>query len=80
MEITTPWVVYPDLVEVECVSDGDYTYLSLVVHGDPADPRTDDIGGDLSPDWGMHLVDANVAMGNIEDLVAAQAEAYASGG
>jgi hypothetical protein len=79
-EITTPWVVYPDLVEAECVSDGDYTYLSLVVHADPADPRTDDIGGDLSPDWGMHLVEANVAMGNIEDLVAAQAEAYASDG
>ena len=27
----------------------------------------------------MHLVDANVAMGNIEALVATQAEAYASG-
>jgi Protein of unknown function (DUF3089) len=48
-EITTPWVVYPDLVEGECVSDGTYTYLSLVVHGDPAEPRTDDIGGDLTP-------------------------------
>jgi hypothetical protein len=50
----------------------------LVVHGDPADPRTDDIGGDLTPEPGMHLVDANVAMGNIEALVATQAEAYAS--
>jgi hypothetical protein len=38
-------------------------YLALVVHGDPADPRTDDIGGDLTPDWGKHLIDANVAMG-----------------
>jgi hypothetical protein len=27
----------------------------------------------------MHLVDTNVAMGNIEALVATQAEAYASG-
>jgi hypothetical protein len=42
--------------------------------------RSDDIGGDLTPEWGMHLVDANVAMGNIEDLVATQAEAYASSG
>ncbi len=75
-EITTPWVTYPDLVEAECVSQGDYTYLSLTVEGDPADPRTDDIGGDLTPEWGMHLIDANVAMGDIEDLVTAQAQAY----
>lgn len=79
-EITTPWVVYPNLVEGECVSAGTYTYLPLVVHGDPADPRTDDIGGDLTPEWGMHLINANVAMGNIEDLVATQADAYARGG
>ena len=75
-EITTPWVTYPDLVEAECVRQGGYTYLALTVNGDPADPRTDDIGGDLTPEWGMHLIDANVAMGDIEDLVAAQAEAY----
>ena len=75
-EITTPWVTYPDLVEAECVSQGDYTYLSLTVEGDPADPRTDDIGGDLTPEWGMHLIDANVAMGDIDDLVTAQAQAY----
>jgi len=76
-EIATPWVTYPDLVEAECVDDGDFTYLALTVHGDPDDPRTDDIGGDLTPEWGMHLIDANVAMGDIVRLVAAQARAYA---
>jgi hypothetical protein len=75
-EIGTPWVTYPDLVEAECVTTDGYTYLALTVHGDPADPRTDDIGGDLTPEWGMHLIDANVAMGDIVDLVAAQAAAY----
>ena len=50
--------------------------IALTVNGDPSDPRTDDIGGDLTDEWGMHLVDADVAMGDIEDLVAAQAEAY----
>ena len=75
-EITTPWVTYPGLVEAECVSEGGFTYLSLTVDGDPGDPRTDDIGGDLTPQWGMHLIDANVAMGDIVDLVAAQADAY----
>lgn len=76
-EITTPWVTYPDLVEGECVSAEGHTYLSLTVNGEPDDPRTDDIGGDLNDQWGMHLIDANVAMGDIVDLVASQAEAYA---
>ena len=77
-EITTPWVTYPDLVEAECVRRAATPTSRSTVNGDPADPRTDDIGGDLTPEWGMHLVDANVAMGDIEDLVAAQAEAYVS--
>jgi hypothetical protein len=75
-EITTPFVTYPDLVTAECVHEGDVTYLSLTVDGDPADPRTDDIGGDLTPEWGMHLIDVNVAMGDLVDLVASQAAAY----
>jgi hypothetical protein len=78
-EITTPFVTYPDLVSAECVHDGDYTYLSLTVHGDPDDPRTDDIGGDLTPQWGMHLVDINVAIGDLVALVASEAEAYTAG-
>jgi hypothetical protein len=75
-EITTPWVTFPDFVEGSCETEGDYTYLSLAVRADPDDPRTDDIGGDLNEQWGMHLIDANVAMGDIEDLVADQAAAY----
>jgi hypothetical protein len=75
-EITTPWVTYPDFMEAECATAGDVTYLALTVNGDPADPRTDDIGGDLPGGWGMHIVDANIAMGDIESLVASQAEAY----
>jgi hypothetical protein len=75
-EITTPWVTYPDLVTGEYVSDGGFTYLELTVRADPDDPRTDDIGGDLTPEWGMHLIDANVAMGDIEAMVRQQAEAF----
>ncbi len=58
------------------MTDGAYSYLSLTVHSDAGDARTDDIGGDLTDEWGMHLVDANVAMGDIEALVASQADAY----
>jgi hypothetical protein len=75
-EITTPFVTMPDFVEVACEDDGDFSYLALNILGDPDDERADDIGGDLSPDWGMHLVDVNVAMGDLVDLVAGQATAY----
>jgi hypothetical protein len=77
-EVTTPWVTFPDLVEGECVQEGGFSYLELTVWGDPDDPRTDDIPGDLTPEWGMHLVDADVAMGDIEAMVREQAEAFAS--
>jgi hypothetical protein len=75
-EVTTPWVTYPGLIEARCESQGPFTYLALTVHGDPSDPRTDDIGGDFTPPWGMHLVDYNVAMGDIEHLVTSEARAY----
>jgi hypothetical protein len=76
-EIATPWVTYPDFVIGECVSENGYTYLALTVDDDPDDPRADDIPGDLTDQWGMHLVDANVAMGDIVDLVAGQGAAFA---
>ncbi len=72
----TPFVSTPGLVSVECRSAGGFNYLELTVHGDPADPRIDDIGGDLSPEWGMHLQDVNVVMGNIVELVTIQAKAF----
>jgi hypothetical protein len=41
------------------------------------DPRTDDIGGDLSPQWGLHLIDVQVAMGDVVELARSQIAAYA---
>ena len=61
--ITTPFVSTPGLLEGECVKRGPFTYLEITVHGDPADPRTDDITGDLIPSWGLHLVDFDLVMG-----------------
>jgi hypothetical protein len=48
----------------------------VTVDGDPADPRVDDIEGDIPGGWGLHVMDANIAMGDIEALVAGQAGAY----
>lgn len=41
------------------------------MHGDPADPRIDDLTGDImmngqvAASWGLHLIDMNVAMGDM---------------
>ena len=69
----------PGLVTGECVSRDGFDYLEITVHGDPSDPRRDDIGGDLTPAWGLHLQDVNLVMGDIVTLVGKQATAWTSG-
>jgi hypothetical protein len=34
------------------------------------------VGGNVRPEWGLHLIDVNVAMGNLLDIVSAQSKAY----
>ena len=76
-DITTPFVTLPGLVSGECVSQGGFNYLSVSVNADPSGPRADDIGGDLTPEWGLHLVDVSIVMGDIVERVRDQAAAYA---
>jgi hypothetical protein len=74
--IETPWVSVPGLLTAECKSSETATYLEVTAHPDPAGTRTDDIIGDLTPDWGLHLVDFNISMGNLIDIVGEQAKAW----
>jgi hypothetical protein len=84
--IDTPWVSVPGLLTARCASNDNATYLEVTVHGDPSDPRVDDIVGDINiggnvlTNWGLHLVDVNLAMGNLLDIVGQQAKAYGSKG
>lgn len=72
-DVTTPFVTYPDLVSAACVRSGEFDYLAVTVDADPGDPRTDDIGGDIDvPGFGLHMVDLNVAMGDLLETVDAQ--------
>jgi hypothetical protein len=81
--VTTPFVRPPGLLSAECVSKDGFTYLAVTVNADPADPRTDEITGDVRAgtlilrNWGLHLIDMNVAMGDLVDLAGRQAEAWA---
>jgi hypothetical protein len=83
--IDTPWVSVPGLLTAKCAANDNASgYLEITVHGNPADPRIDDITGDLGAqgnvlaNWGLHLIDVNLAMGNLVDLVGQQSRAYAS--
>jgi hypothetical protein len=80
--VDTPFVSVPGLLTAKCASNEHATYLEVTVNGNPADPRVDDIVGDLGmrakplADWGLHLVDVNLAMGNLLDLVSQQTKTY----
>jgi hypothetical protein len=80
--VNTPFVSVPGLLTAECVSNDKGSYLAVTVHGDPSDPRVDDItgdvviGGQVQADWGLHLIDVHLAIGNLIDIVGQQGKAY----
>ena len=82
--IEAQWVSVPGLLTAKCATNEHATFLEITVHGDPADPRVDDITGDLGREgqplasWGLHLIDVGLAMGNLLDVVKQQSKAYAS--
>ena len=84
--MTTPFVKVPGLISAECVNSGGFSYLAVTVNADPKDPRTDTIVGDVVAngtvlkDWGLHLLDMPVAMGNLVELAGTQAAAWRAAG
>jgi hypothetical protein len=80
--VETPWVSVPGLLSARCATNEHATFLEITVHGNPADPRVDDIAGDIGPpgkpsaNWGLHLIDVNLAMGDLLRVVGQQATAW----
>lgn len=80
--ISTPFVSVPGLITATCVHAAPFNYLAIHLNADPASPRTSDIPGDIVvggvtlKDWGLHLIDANLFMGNLVDIVGAEGEAW----
>ena len=70
------WVEVPGLLSGECVSDGDFNYLEVTINADPSDPRVDDIPGNITPQWGLHLADMNLVMGDLVALANTQGAAW----
>lgn len=84
--VDTAFVQAPGLLSAECVKTPGFNYLAVTVNGDPADPRTDTIVGDvvangtILKDWGLHLIDVNVVQGDLIALADTQAKAWKAKG
>ena len=74
--ITTPFMGFPDLLEAECVYENGFSYLQVHTNADPTDSRADAFKGDLSPEWGTHAVDWELAGLSILDVVQEEIAAW----
>jgi hypothetical protein len=80
--IDTPFVSVPGMLTAACQHNDVASYLAVTVHGDPAAARTADIPGDVvvagevRAEWGLHLIDASLFIGNLIGIVRDEAAAY----
>ena len=70
--VPTPWVTYPDMYRSRCEHRGDATWLQVDDVAPPGDPNPA-VSQVLGPQWGLHLVDVNIALGNLVGLVRSEA-------
>jgi pimeloyl-ACP methyl ester carboxylesterase len=78
-KIATPWVTEPGLYTGQCkyVDGASWLQVSGPVH--PGDTRPV-VMQTIGPTWGLHLVDVNIALGNLVSLVGREGVAYARRG
>jgi hypothetical protein len=80
--VETSFVKVPGLLSGECVVNEHGSYLAVTVHPSPGGARTNDISGDVVvngqvlEDWGLHLIDANLTMGNLVAIVGDETKTY----
>lgn len=60
--VTTPWVTYPHLYTAACQSAGGATWLQITPETVAGRPLVTER---LGADWGYHLDDVNLALGNL---------------
>lgn len=75
VSVPTPWVEYPDLYTAQCESSGGATWLQVTDIGSSTDTRPR-VTETLGPQWGLHLDDVNLALGNLVAIVNQETAAY----
>ena len=69
------WDELPNLYTARCVQQGKRAWLLISRIRHPGDPRPA-VQQVLSPDWGLHAADVNVALANLVELVSSQGRAW----
>jgi len=73
--LTTDWVEYPALYTATCKQAGEASWLDVAAASDRADTRTR-VAEALGARWGYHLVDVNLALGNLVSDVQQEIATY----
>ena len=73
--VSTPWIEYRDEYVAHCENSAGASWLQIDRPGGSADhrPAVTQFEG---PNWGLHVYDVNLALGNLVSLVRSQAAAY----
>jgi hypothetical protein len=83
--IATFFIKLPGLLSASCVLDEHGAYLAITLHPTPGAVRTNDIPGDVvvrgraMQEWGLHLIDASLTLGNLLAVVGDETKAYLAG-
>ncbi|MFM7067968.1 MAG: DUF3089 domain-containing protein [Actinomycetes bacterium] len=72
--VRAPYVRYDGLYDATCVTDS-RTWLSVTNTATGNDVRPKDVGGRITPVWGLHLIDVNLTLGNLVNVVGGQIKA-----
>jgi hypothetical protein len=68
----TPWFEVPGAFTGRCATEDGASFLRVSPNDGTPDPRPAP-----DPGWGLHLLDANIALGDLVDVVRTQGRAYA---
>ena len=79
----TPWVEGKGLYNARCKHENGATWLQVSLESGLSEGVVDELAADndlaeelIGPEWGLHLYDVNIALGNLVNTVAIQTQAY----
>ena len=78
----TTFVENPGVITGACTTEGDHTFLGIAIT--KTDPRAQRLNRSLSalqnqrPGWGLHVLDVNLALGDLVEIVGREGQAWIS--
>jgi Protein of unknown function (DUF3089) len=80
---STPWVEAPGLYTAQCKHENGASWLQVSLRGGLSEEVQSELAARnelaeelIGPEWGLHLYDVNIALGNLVNTVAIQTQAY----